>query len=103
MTNTEMQRRLEPPDNIDTDLSAWENEGGALASGSGYPARTTFAAEEQQVLRILGASVALEWKKLPTRIQRRLFEHATSNGATCASMREKEHIARFLHSIGERT
>jgi hypothetical protein len=99
MVGIELQRRLDRPDSLDTDLSAWENEGGALASDCDHPPQTAFAAEEQQILCRLGASVALEWKSLPTRIQRRLFQHAMSNAARCDSVREKEQIARFLHGI----
>ena len=51
-------------------------------------------AEQENVLRCLGAAVILNWNTIPTKLQRALFEAASSSGRT-ASL--KEAIAQFLH------
>lgn len=82
---------------IETELSAWENEGGALASND-HRQQVESGSGEQQILRRLGSGVVAEWKNLPTEIQRRLFNHATA-AASCDPAGGKEQIARFLHTI----
>ena len=51
-------------------------------------------AEQENVLRCLGAAVILNWNTIPTKLQRALFEAASSSGRA-ASL--KEAIAQFLH------
>jgi len=87
---------------VDADLSAWENEGGALAPdwADNRRGQVEPSSEEQRILGRLGSGVVAEWKDLPTEIQRRLFNHATSSAvASCDPIGGKEQIARFLHAI----
>ncbi len=60
-------------------LDRWDDEGGAAESSRADlgPALALHAAEER-VLRCLGAAVIMQWNDLPTEIQRKLFEGATS-------------------------
>jgi hypothetical protein len=51
-------------------------------------------AEQENILRCLGAAVILNWKTIPTKLQRGLFEAASSSGRA-ASL--KQAIAQFLH------
>ena len=51
-------------------------------------------AEQENILRCLGAAVILNWNTIPTKLQRALFEAASSSGRA-ASL--KEAIAQFLH------
>jgi hypothetical protein len=45
----------------------------------------------------MGAALVSEWNDLPTDVQRRLFEHATSGKSHDAALL-KARIARFLHN-----
>src|SRR5260370_28377536 len=40
----------------------------------------TFAAEEERILRCLGAALILQWNTLPPRLQRELFHNADPRG-----------------------
>ena len=51
-------------------------------------------AEQENILRCLGAAVILNWNTIPTKLQRALFEAASSSGRA-ASL--KQAIAQFLH------
>jgi len=51
-------------------------------------------AEQENILRCLGAAVILNWNTIPTRLQRGLFEAASSSGQAAAL---KKAIAQFLH------
>jgi hypothetical protein len=51
-------------------------------------------AEQDNILRCLGAAVILNWNTIPTKLQRALFEAASSSGRA-ASL--KQAIAQFLH------
>jgi hypothetical protein len=80
-------------------LASWDNEGGAPLSDR-YRAGETqaaLAAEEENILRGLGAAVIMQWNDLPTHIQRRLFESAASMSEPSRLAQMKEQIARFLH------
>jgi hypothetical protein len=52
-------------------------------------------AEQENILRCLGAAVILNWNTIPTKLQRALFEAASSSGRA-ASL--KQAIAQFLHN-----
>jgi hypothetical protein len=39
---------------------------------------TSFAADEDKILRYLGAAVIMQWNTLPTKLQRELFDKAGS-------------------------
>jgi hypothetical protein len=51
---------------------------------------------ERRVLECLGAALVSEWNRLPTDVQRRLFEHAAVGKSHDAALL-KTRIARFLH------
>jgi hypothetical protein len=57
----------------------------------------TLAAEEEHVLRCLGASVIMQWNTIPTKLQRELFDTAGSMGELVATAELRGQIARFLH------
>jgi len=54
-------------------------------------------AENEKILECLGAAVIMRWGTLPTKIQRKLFEHATSLADLAQTAPPKSQIARFLH------
>jgi hypothetical protein len=53
--------------------------------------------EEGQILRCLGASVIMQWNTLPTKLQRELFDNASSVGELLETGVFKQQMARFLH------
>jgi hypothetical protein len=55
------------------------------------------AAEEEHVLRCLGASVIMQWNTIPTKLQRELFDTAGSMGELLDTPELRGQIARFLH------
>lgn len=55
------------------------------------------AAEEEQVLRCLGAAVIMQWNALPTSLQREIFDTAGSVGKLWETAALRGQIARFLH------
>jgi len=57
----------------------------------------TLAAEEEHVLRCLGASVIMQWNSIPTKLQRELFDTAGSMGELSATAELRGQIVRFLH------
>jgi hypothetical protein len=57
----------------------------------------TLAAEEERVLRCLGAAVIMQWNSLPTALQRELFDTAGSVGTLLDTAALRGQIARFLH------
>jgi len=55
------------------------------------------AAEEEHVLRCLGAAVIMQWNTLPTTLQREIFDTAGSVGKLLETAELRGQIARFLH------
>ena len=53
--------------------------------------------EEDQILRCLGAAVITRWNTIPTKLQRELFDNASSMGELLQTDLLKGQIARFLH------
>jgi len=66
----------------------------AKACGEG----STLTEDEEQVLRCLGAAVIMRWNTLPTKLQKELFDDASSVGALLQAGAVKGQIARFLHN-----
>jgi hypothetical protein len=54
------------------------------------------AAEEERILRRLGAALILQWNTLPTELQRELFDNAGSMGELLDTAALRGQIARFL-------
>jgi hypothetical protein len=63
----------------------------------GQPGRTILAAEEERVLRCLGAAVIMQWNTLPAKLQRELFDTAGTMGELLDTAALRGQIARFLH------
>jgi hypothetical protein len=61
------------------------------------PTHAALAAEEEHVLRCLGASVIMQWNTIPTKLRRELFDTAGSMGELLATVELRGQIARFLH------
>jgi hypothetical protein len=58
---------------------------------------TLLTEEEGHILRCLGASVIMQWNTLPTKLQRELFDNASSVGELLQTGAFKQQMARFLH------
>ena len=54
-------------------------------------------AEQQNILRCLGAAVMLNWNTIPTKLQRALFEAASTIQDSERTAPLKDALARFLH------
>ena len=61
------------------------------------PGHITLVAEEERVLRCLGAAVIMQWNSLPAKLQRELFDTAGSTGDLLDTAALRGQIARFLH------
>jgi len=57
----------------------------------------TLTAEEDTVLRCLGAAIIMQWNTLPAKLQRELFDDAGDMGELDSSALRGQ-IARFLHT-----
>jgi hypothetical protein len=60
-------------------------------------AGAALAAQEEHVLRCLGAAVIMQWNTLPTSLQREIFDTAGSVGKVLETASLRGQIARFLH------
>ena len=79
-------------------IARWDNEGGApKAPQEDRNELAPLTNEEEHILRCLGAAVIMQWNDLPTKIQRELFEHASSMGELDHTAELKGQVARFLH------
>jgi hypothetical protein len=68
------------------------------ADVAGKPAANRTAAEiEEHILRCLGAAVIMQWRMIPTKLQRELFDTAGSLGDLLQTTELRGQIARFLH------
>jgi hypothetical protein len=74
-------------------LGGMSNDVGALAIASALADND----EEDQILRSLGAAVITRWNTIPTKLQRELFDDASSMGELLQTDLLKGQIARFLH------
>jgi hypothetical protein len=52
---------------------------------------------EEHILRCLGAAVIMQWKTIPTKLQRELFDTAGSLGDVRQTVALRGQIARSLH------
>ena len=72
-----------------------------IDTGSGDGA--TLTQDEERILRCLGAAVIMQWNTLPTKLQKELFDNASSVGGlmeagAVEAGAVKGQIARFLHN-----
>ena len=63
-----------------------------------YDNRTALVEEEEQILKCLGAAVLMRWNRLPTKLQREIFDCASTIGDLQQPTPLKGQIARFLHN-----
>jgi hypothetical protein len=63
-----------------------------------WDSRTALAEEEQQILQRLGAAVLMRWNTVPTKLQRELFDCASTIGDLQQATPLRGQIARFLHN-----
>lgn len=61
------------------------------------PAGESLAEQEEHVLRCLGAALIMQWNTLPRKLQRELFDNASSMGDVEVTEEFRNRIARFLH------
>jgi hypothetical protein len=61
------------------------------------PSRAALAAEEERILRCLGAALIMQWNTVPAKLQRELFDAAGSMGELLDTAELRGQIARFLH------
>ena len=57
----------------------------------------SLAKQEEHVLRCLGAALIMQWNTLPKKLQRELFDNASSMGEVEVTEALRNQIARFLH------
>jgi hypothetical protein len=99
-------------------IARWDDEGGAsisarsntglraskdlgsksMAEAPGDPRVDQVPGNDKKILECLGAAVIMRWGTLPTKIQRELFEHATSLADLAQTAPPRGQIARFLHN-----
>jgi hypothetical protein len=60
--------------------------------------QTVLAEKEEQILKCLGAAVIMHWNTVPTKLQRELFDCASTIGDLQQTTPLKGQIARFLHN-----
>ena len=63
-----------------------------------YDERTVLAEEEERILNCLGAALLMRWNTVPTKLQRELFDCASTIGDLQQTTSLKGQIARFLHN-----
>jgi len=82
-----LNKTLQASDEASPDKVPDENKSGPV----------TLAAEEEHVLRCLGAAVIMHWNTIGTKLQRELFDTAGSMGELLATAELRGQIARCLH------
>jgi len=87
-----LEKTVRRPDKDDTERLTLPPE--ARGGGEGPP----LSEDEEQVLRCLGAAVIMRWNTLPTKLQKELFDNASSVGDILEAGAVKGQIARFLHN-----
>jgi hypothetical protein len=60
--------------------------------------RIPLAEEEEQILKCLGTAVIMRWNTVPTKLQRELFDCASTIGDLQQTTPLKGQMARFLHN-----
>jgi hypothetical protein len=59
--------------------------------------RVDLTAEEDTVLRCLGAALIMQWNTLPAKLKKELFHNAGDMGELLDASALRGQIARFLH------
>jgi len=68
-----------------------------LTPNSGGISEIALAANEEYVLRCLGAALIMQWNTLPAKLKRELFDNAGAMGELLVATELRGQIARFLH------
>lgn len=90
--------------NLDRTVHSTDKDGGddgvvlAPMAAAGSDDGAIPAEDEEQVLRCLGAAVIMQWNTLPTKLQKELFDAASSMRDLLHADAAKGQIARFLHN-----
>jgi hypothetical protein len=96
---------LEQSFTVLADNEQWlaDNHGKIIHAGSkiDFAGDGILAAEEEHVLRCLGAALILQWNTLPRKLQRELFDNAGSMGELLDTATLRGQVARFLHKHKE--
>jgi len=73
------------------------------STNNGLAGDGNLAAEEEHVLRCLGAALIMQWNTLPRKLQRELFDNASSMGELLDTATLRGQVARFLqkHNQGD--
>jgi hypothetical protein len=102
--SSEFLGSLDGVDSVFVDNAAWPSADSAERAlpHSGKNAGTDgdakmLAGEEDQILRSLGAAVIMRWNAIPTKLQKELFDNASSVEGLMRTGTLKRQIARFLH------
>jgi hypothetical protein len=74
--------------NVDKAIQRWKNHDNSAA----------LVEEEEQILKFLGEAVLMRWNTIPTKLQRELFDCASTIGDLQQTTPLKGRIARFLHN-----
>jgi hypothetical protein len=67
------------------------------APGKDGPEGDALVAEEELILRCLGAAVIMQWNSIPRKLQRELFDNAGAMGDLLDTEALRGKVARFLH------
>jgi len=67
------------------------------AADKDRPEGDALVAEEEHILRCLGAAVIMQWNTIPKKLQRELFDNAGSIGDLSRTKALRGKVARFLH------
>jgi hypothetical protein len=79
-----------------------DDDSGSRPIDAGSCDGATLTPDEERILRCLGAAVIMQWNTLPTKLQKELFDNASSVGGlmeagAVEAGAVKGQIARFLH------
>jgi hypothetical protein len=88
----ELQNRVASP--ADGEQGLADDHDSAVDRSQG----AALAAEEELVLRCLGAAIIMQWNALPTTLQREIFDTAGSVGKLLETSARRSQIARLLHN-----
>jgi len=83
-------------DNFDKIIKSQDSHSRDEVAGKSA-SRGTVSEIEEHILRCLGAAVIMQWKTIPTKVQRELFDTAGSLGDVLQTAALRGQIARFLH------
>jgi hypothetical protein len=93
-------QKLERSFSVLADNEQWlaANQGRTLhAPQPDHPSERALAAQEERILRCLGAALMMRWNTLPQKLQREIFDDAGAMGGLLETGALRGQIARFVH------